>query len=497
MNMKKYIFPVSVSIIALLLISMALFWRDIVWVFWNTQQEEYSINYWNDAWDFTYTWSTTSSLTGWEVFFTGASWISSVKKYLSPKESNIKSYIEYPNFATKSNLPILQNIITSIDQSNQEFTSVSGSLDYRYDATFSLASNTTIGSILYEIHTHSATGKLIDKKFISLLLTPDLQVYSPIDFIHTGSSTESIGIIGGFLTEEYKKIYPSVSLYPEDTRTQNLIWYFENPVFVFSGSSVQFSIPKNIFSDSQSKFITLSLPYDSVKSYIALTPQKPLATGTSSRKKIPSKDWKKYVALTFDDGPHKQYTDFLLNTLKQKWVHATFFMLGENAERYPEIVKRVAENGNEIWSHSYDHPSFLKISPEKIREQLTKTDEAIMKSTGKPTTILRPPYGAYNASVAKVAEKSLILWNVDSMDWKNRNVAKNLKLTLSTVYDGSIILYHDIHKESVETIGPLIDSLRWEWYEFVTVSELYTKYHTGTLLPEQVCFSMNKCWLEY
>lgn len=141
-------------------------------------------------------------------------------------------------------------------------------------------------------------------------------------------------------------------------------------------------------------------------------------------------------------------------------MHATFFMLGQNVAGKEDIVKRMVSEGNEVGEHSWDHPSFTKLSNQAMRTQMQKTESAIQAAAGVAPKVFRPPYGAYNANVTKTVNKPLIMWSVDSMDWKNRNIDKNIRTTLAQVHDGAIILYHDIHKESVQTIPALIDALR-------------------------------------
>lgn len=181
---------------------------------------------------------------------------------------------------------------------------------------------------------------------------------------------------------------------------------------------------------------------------------------------------KKYVALTFDDGPSSKTTPQLLDILKRNNVKATFFLLWKNAWAYPEIVKRELEEGHEIASHSWDHPSFLTLSKNAIKKQIESTDNAIKEVTWKKADLFRPPYWAQNSTTNNLVWKTIVMWDVDSMDWKNRNVAKNISTTMSQVKNWSIILYHDIHQTSVDTIGPLIKELKSKWYEFLTVWEL-------------------------
>ncbi len=210
----------------------------------------------------------------------------------------------------------------------------------------------------------------------------------------------------------------------------------------------------------------------------------------TQKEKTARKDWKKYIALTFDDGPSKKTTPQLLDILKENNVKATFFVLWKNASFFPEIIKREHDEWHEIWSHTWDHPNLLNLSEAKIKKQIESTDEEIQKIIWIKPTLLRPPYGSHNKKIDNMAKKTIVMWNVDSLDWKNRNVKKNLSTALKQVQPGSIILFHDIHQPSVDTIDSLIKELKKQWYEFVTVSELLQEH---TDVEKKVCFGEFKC----
>ncbi len=125
--------------------------------------------------------------------------------------------------------------------------------------------------------------------------------------------------------------------------------------------------------------------------------------------------------------------------------------------------------------------------------EVQATSQKVMEVSGVYPKTLRPPYGAYTQLIKDAVGIPLSMWSVETLDWKYRNVQKNLQAALSQVRDGAIILFHDIHKESVDTIAPLIDELRQRGYEFVTVSELYQKYHGESMTPGMVCFSATNC----
>lgn len=181
---------------------------------------------------------------------------------------------------------------------------------------------------------------------------------------------------------------------------------------------------------------------------------------------------KKLVALTFDDGPFPDTTPRLLDILTEKDTIATFFTLGLMAERHPDIVKRAFREGHEIASHTMYHQNLPTLTPPDIESDINQARAIIKSITGRSVGLTRPPYGAYNQNVLDLAKSPLILWSVDPQDWLSRNPASIVEIAISQVHDGAIILMHDIYPSSVDATPALIDALRANGYEFVTVSEL-------------------------
>ncbi|EGP4759486.1 polysaccharide deacetylase family protein [Enterococcus faecium] len=180
----------------------------------------------------------------------------------------------------------------------------------------------------------------------------------------------------------------------------------------------------------------------------------------------------KSIAISFDDGPGATTTPQLLQILKEKNVHATFFVLGENTAQHPEIVKQTAEAGHEIGNHTYDHQDLATLSAQSITEEVTKTDTEIKKVTGKTPTFVRPPYGLITSVGASVIQRPIIEWSVDSEDWKTRNPDLILQKIQATVYDGAIILFHDIYPETIRAVPQVIDYLQEQGYRITTVGDL-------------------------
>lgn len=181
---------------------------------------------------------------------------------------------------------------------------------------------------------------------------------------------------------------------------------------------------------------------------------------------------KKMVAITFDDGPHSTNTQKILEILDKYNARATFFMLGQNVVNNKDIVKDVYNRGNEIGIHTWDHKQLTKLSSEEIATQVEKTSNAIYDITGEKPRIVRPPYGAINDTVKTALNYPLILWNIDSLDWKSRDETKIVPLVMNNVQDGDIILLHDIHATTVPAVEKIVSQLNESGYQMVTVSEL-------------------------
>jgi peptidoglycan-N-acetylglucosamine deacetylase len=194
----------------------------------------------------------------------------------------------------------------------------------------------------------------------------------------------------------------------------------------------------------------------------------------------------KYVALTFDDGPDPNVTPRILKVLKDHDVQATFFMLGSQAEKFPEVAKGVAEAGHEIGNHSDHHKDLTKISKEQMTKEVLASRQKIMSATGQLPSVLRPPYGAIDGEVERLARdngSSLVLWSVDSLDWKNKQVNAIHSTVEKEMTPGAIILLHDVHSTTADALPGLLTMLEKEGYEFLTVSQLQAKLAVEAASP--------------
>lgn len=178
------------------------------------------------------------------------------------------------------------------------------------------------------------------------------------------------------------------------------------------------------------------------------------------------------VSLTFDDGPG-EHTERLLDILKAAGVRATFFVLGQMVEEHPEIVRRMVLEGHEVANHSWSHKDLTGLSAAGVRSQIRRTQQAVKKAAGVEPTLMRPPYGATDEKVARAAGMPQILWSVDTLDWRYRDADRGARVGIGEPGPGGIVLYHDIHKPTVDCIPRVIKGLKKRGFTLVTVGELF------------------------
>lgn len=200
-------------------------------------------------------------------------------------------------------------------------------------------------------------------------------------------------------------------------------------------------------------------------------------------------DGRKLVALTFDDGPAEKYTEAYLDILDRYNIHATFYNLGQNIEAYPDIAKKVIDQGSEIQSHTYQHAQLTKLDASALQSEFSSAFQDIKDNAGTDTTAFRPPYGDFNENAwlnsGGLASVS-VLWNQDSLDWKRPGADAIVQNSLKGITSGSIILMHDgggNRDQDVEALPTIIETLQGEGYEFVTVTELMK---SDSSIPEDI-----------
>lgn len=221
----------------------------------------------------------------------------------------------------------------------------------------------------------------------------------------------------------------------------------------------------NIYSYDLDSFVidldssTISMVYTEVFNYDIIT-----------NKKINNSD--KLIALTFDDGPNYN-TSKVLDVLAKYNVKATFFVLGSKAKDNKKILKREYDSGMEIGNHTFNHLLLTKYKENVIKDEIDKTSSVIFEVTGRYPKLLRPSYGAYNNTIKKIGDMPIIIWDIDTLDWKYHNSKRIASRVINKVKDGDIILMHDIYSATANSLNIIIPELQNRGYTFVTIPELF------------------------
>lgn len=177
------------------------------------------------------------------------------------------------------------------------------------------------------------------------------------------------------------------------------------------------------------------------------------------------------VALTFDDGPGLK-TEELLDALQAHNARATFFMMAERVNLYPNALRKMVEIGCELANHTTNHVKLTEYDIEDVIWEINSTRDAIQGVAGESPTMMRPPFGAVNEEVQSVAETPIVLWSLDTTDWQLKEPGLVKDYILQNVKDGDIVLLHDIYEATVQASIELIPLLQEQGYQLVTVSEM-------------------------
>lgn len=180
---------------------------------------------------------------------------------------------------------------------------------------------------------------------------------------------------------------------------------------------------------------------------------------------------KKTIAFTFDDGP-SSYDLELVDLLVNSHSTATFYMVGNRISNYPTAVEKIVTNNMDVGNHTYSHKSLTSLSNTKVKEQITKTNDLFTAKTGKDMTSLRPSYGSVNKRVSIQVGMPIILWSIDTLDWKTRNADKVYAEIIKNARDGEIVLMHSLYPTTVEATGRAIKELYKQGYQIVSIRDL-------------------------
>jgi len=183
------------------------------------------------------------------------------------------------------------------------------------------------------------------------------------------------------------------------------------------------------------------------------------------------------IALTFDDGPTPGVTDLILDQLKERKIHATFFMIGERIAAAPDLARRVLAEGHEIGNHTFTHPKLDHLPDPQVDAEIQKTQDLIGELLDYRPVWFRPPCGAFRRDQAGIPGGKglgIMFWSVDPGDWAQPGETKIVRTILAETKPGSIILCHDMHRQTADCVGPILDGLLKRDLSFVTVSTLFS-----------------------
>lgn len=183
---------------------------------------------------------------------------------------------------------------------------------------------------------------------------------------------------------------------------------------------------------------------------------------------------KKHIVFSFDDGPLNENHELIRELFNEYDETAVFAVVGKNVRRHSAMLLKTYLDGHEIISHTQTHPDLSKKSDSKILEEIIKSSDEIFKVTGYDVKYLRPPYGSYNSRVKKILEgrSNIVLWNVDSEDWKNRNSEIIINRVLPNIKDGDVVLFHDLYPETYEAVKFMLPILKQEGFQFISYEDM-------------------------
>lgn len=265
--------------------------------------------------------------------------------------------------------------------------------------------------------------------------------------------------------------------------------------FIFTDQKLIFFFNPYEIASGNNGFIKIDLDINQIQNHFKQNQEKAIINKETKPKEIikktsfPVDSTKPMVALSFDDGPHPAVTSRILDLLEKHQVNATFYMLGINVEGNENLIKRSFAMGNEMGNHSFSHKSLPSLSSEDLYYEVMETNKLINNIINENPASFRPPYGSYNG-IVKVIEMPVVLWDVDTEDWRSRDSNEIINIVKNQAKDGSIILMHDIYHSTADSVEEIIVYLKNNGYQLVTVQDLM-KYKNIEYKKDQLYFSAN------
>ncbi|MDD3341493.1 MAG: polysaccharide deacetylase family protein [Bacilli bacterium] len=334
----------------------------------------------------------------------------------------------------------------------EDFKSLEGKAEFNVDYEYHEIDDTFLSITLY-YYVDSHTLETPTREITSFLYNQTSHEYFTLNQI-TKNTKELTSYINQTLKEKY-------GTYVKRTYKEEEINTFS---FTVDTKKIALYIPSHL---PQFSYYVVHIPFE----YFKINKPKEI---TSAFQYIPKdkviQPREKVIALTFDDGPSRN-TKNIVKVLNKYNVNATFFILGNKVSLYKSDLQNLLNSGNQIGNHSYNHKLMSTLEDSDLEEQIKKTQEVLEKELGYTATVLRPTYGSVSKKMAEKTSLSIVLWNVDTLDWKIKDPKKIAKRGMA-VRDGSIILMHDSKDRSVKALEIMIPKLLKKGYQFVTIDEL-------------------------
>ena len=379
------------------------------------------------------------------------------------KENNMTIGINYPTTNIKKlDLEIKKQVDSIYDDFIKEYGLDNNNSELNIDYSYNITNERYINIVLEKYISNS--NKLISKLYTYVFDVKQNRFLTLKDLINEKDLKYISSYVQKELLSKYKDsigINELNNILNPDYKNYNLFTFNDQKLYLY----FDFTSFKDI--------VDVEIPLENINLKI------PIEMGTTVQntvkvKKVKNKvidPNKKMIALTFDDGPSK-YTDKIIDLLNKYDASGTFFVLGNKVEMYKETLIKMVEQGSEIGNHSYNHKWLIKLNKNDFINQVNQTQSILKSTIGYTPTLLRPTYGSVNDEIKNNTTLDIVLWNIDTLDWKLKNYKDIANRVIGKVDDGDIVLMHDIHEKTLKALEIILPKLKEEGYQFVTVSEL-------------------------
>ena len=382
-------------------------------------------------------------------------------KTIIEEEKNLVVGINYPTIGYKKIDDLIstdiENIYNDFKEEYESFSSLTNKSELNIDYIYN---NLDDNIITISLNIFINSSKL--KNSINYIKTynysiKDNKIITINDIISKNEINKLPKLINEYLIDNYKEFISIDNLnkinynYDNFSIDEDYLYIYINPNTINNDEIIDIMIPLNKLNISFNK--------KNPKKYNSIPVNKIIDIN------------QKVVALTFDDGP-STYTKDIINLFKEEDVVGTFFIIGNKIDIYKDTLNEMIKNGNEIGNHSYNHKWLTKLNNDEIKEQINKTQNILKDKLNYTPTSFRPTYGGINDNIRNNIDLNIVMWDIDTMDWKYKNINTIVSRAIKNTKDLDIILFHDTKKRTYLALKKIIPILKEKGFEFVTIQEL-------------------------